>query len=292
MRWDSFYFSTLRSPSPLPLRAQPRALAAGFAPYPNGSRHAAPLAPARAPPPGSSTGFRRVARRARPRREGTLGNPNPPDADADATRAPKPPAKPHQEACALAGDGVDAPRRQGSPVPVAVPAPDRRRRRAVQRQVLRSRGDSRPRLSAEGRGDMHATPAHPAAAMRRRRGEGHREVPAQTRRGARRADTRSGPSARPARSSPQPPENVTPKLTHAPPSSTRFSTTFARFALRSKPRPTASSAQTPNPSAPSPSSSPFEARTSRISPWWTSPDSRRFQPPINPRPSSATSKPW
>ena len=45
-----FYFSTLRSPSPLPLRAHPRALAAGFAPYPNGSRRAAPLAPARAPP--------------------------------------------------------------------------------------------------------------------------------------------------------------------------------------------------------------------------------------------------
>ena len=105
-----FYFSTLRSPSPLPLRAHPRALAAGFAPYPNGSRRAAPLAPARAPPQA-----RQPASGASHAREGTLGNPNPPDADAAATRAPKPPAKPHQEACALAGDGVDAPRRQDLP---------------------------------------------------------------------------------------------------------------------------------------------------------------------------------
>lgn len=178
------FFDPRRSRSPLPLRAHPRALAAGFAPYPNGSRRTSPLTPARAPPqarqPASGASHAREAPLAKAP-SATRTHPTP------TLTPPRPPPTTRE----TPPGGVRARRRRrrraappGPPVPVAVPAPDRRRRRAVQRQVLRSRGDSRPRLSPEGRGDMHATSAHPAATLRRRRGEGHREVPAQARRGA------------------------------------------------------------------------------------------------------------
>ena len=133
---------------------------------------------------GSSTDSRRVSPRA-PRQTALTPRQPKPKANPDLT----PTRTPHPGSMRARGRQRRRHAPPGPPVRVAMPAPDCRRRRAIQRQEQRPRGYRRSRLFTPGRGDMHAPAPRPAAALRGRRREGHREVPAQTRRGAPPPDT-------------------------------------------------------------------------------------------------------
>ena len=187
-----------------------------------------------------------------------LGNPN---RRLTPTRLP-PPRTPHPGSMRARGRQRRRHAPPGPPVRVAMPAPDCRRRRAVQRQEQRPRGYRRSRLFTQRRGDMHAPAARPPAALRGRRREGHREVPAQTRRGAPTPDTPDTcltPAQRGPHRTPfflftleeyysNPLTRTAVRALHL----RRCLTTFVKSARRSKRRPTGSSAPTPSPSAPNP----------------------------------------
>ena len=136
------------------------------------------------PSSGSSIDSRRVSPRA-PRQTALTPRQPKPKANPDLT----PPRTPHPGSMRACGRQRRRHAPPGPPVRVAMPTADRRRRRPVQRQEQRPRGYRRSRLFTQGRGDMHAPTPRPPAALRGRRREGHREVPAQTRRGAPPPDT-------------------------------------------------------------------------------------------------------
>ena len=220
------------------------------------------------PSSGSSTDSRRVSPRA-PRQTALTPRQPKPKANPDLT----PPRTPHPGSMRARGRQRRRHAPPGHPVRVAMPTADRRRRRPVQRQEQRPRGYRRSRLFTQRRGDMHAPAARPPAALRGRRREGHREVPAQTRRGAPTPDTPDTcltPAQRGPHRTPfflftleeyysNPLTRTAVRALHL----RRCLTTFVKSARRSKRRPTGSSAPTPSPSAPNPSSSAYAAETSR-----------------------------